>query len=90
MRELQEFQRTFYTFLNVITTHDLSSVFLSPKSRMYLDQMMQMLLYASCSHKDIFVRKVRNLVVNIFSSRVPYIAIDPCRYTYIIIPELSS
>lgn len=71
MRELQELQRTFYIFLNVITTHDLSSVFLSPKSRMYLDQMMQMLLYASCSHKDIFVRKVRNLVVNIFSSRVP-------------------
>lgn len=57
MRELQELQRTFYTFLNVIATHDLSSVFLSPNSRVYLDEMMQMLLYASCSHKDILVRK---------------------------------
>lgn len=57
IRELQELQRTFYTFLHVIATHDLSSVFLSPKSRVYLDPMMQLLLSTSCSHKDILVRK---------------------------------
>ncbi|CAL2244979.1 unnamed protein product [Prunus armeniaca] len=57
-RELQELQRTLYTFLHVITTHDLSSVFLSPKSRSYLHPIMQLLLFTSCKHKDILVRKV--------------------------------
>ncbi|KAJ7963291.1 exportin-T [Quillaja saponaria] len=57
IRELQELQRTFYTFLHVIATHDLSSVFLSPRSRAYLDPMMQLLLNTSCNHKDIIVRK---------------------------------
>lgn len=57
IRELQELQRTLYTFLHVITTHKLSSVFLSPKSRPYLDPIMQLLLYSSCNHKDILVRK---------------------------------
>lgn len=57
IRELQELQRTFYTFLHVITTHDLSSVFLSPKSRAYLHPIMQLLLFTSCKHKDILVRK---------------------------------
>ncbi|CAN6707457.1 unnamed protein product [Malus baccata var. baccata] len=56
-RELQELQRTLYTFLHVITTHDLSSVFLSPKSRSYLEPIMQLLLFTSCKHKDILVRK---------------------------------
>lgn len=58
IRELQELQQTLYTFLHVITTHDLSSVFLSLKSRDYLDPMMQMLLHAACNHKDMVVRKV--------------------------------
>lgn len=58
IRELQELQRIVYTFLHVITTHDLSSVFLSPKSRTYLEPMMQLLLNTSCNHKDILVRKV--------------------------------
>nr|GMC51927.1 exportin-T isoform X1 [Ipomoea batatas] len=57
IRELQELQRMFYTFLHVIATHELSSVFLSPQSRVYLDPMVQMLLNACCNHKDIFVRK---------------------------------
>ncbi|OAY36407.1 exportin-T isoform X2 [Manihot esculenta] len=57
IRELQELQKTVYTFLHVITTHDLSSIFLSPKSRGYLDSLMQLLLYAACNHKDILVRK---------------------------------
>lgn len=48
----------FYTFLHVIATHDLSSVFLSPQSQVYLDPMVQMLLNACCNHNDIFVRKV--------------------------------
>lgn len=57
IRELQELQRTLYTFLHVIATHDLSSVFISLKSRAYLDSMMQLLLYTSCNHADILVRK---------------------------------
>ncbi|KAL9228510.1 hypothetical protein vseg_004085 [Gypsophila vaccaria] len=57
IRERQELQRTFYTFLNVIATHDLSSVFLSPKSRASLDPIMQLLLSSCCNHKDITVRK---------------------------------
>ncbi|XP_077240947.1 ARM repeat superfamily protein isoform X2 [Tasmannia lanceolata] len=57
IRELQELQRTFYTFLHVMTTHDLSSVFLAPGSRAYLDPIMRLLLYASCNHKDILIRK---------------------------------
>lgn len=57
IREVQELQRTLYTFLHVIATHDLSSVFLSPKSRDYLDPIMQLLLYTSCNHKDYLVRK---------------------------------
>ncbi|KAH9621871.1 hypothetical protein KSS87_008175 [Heliosperma pusillum] len=58
IRERQELQRTFYTFLNVIATHDLSSVFLSSKSRAYLDSIMQLLLNSCANHKDITVRKV--------------------------------
>lgn len=57
-RELQELQKSFYTFLHVITMHGLSSVFLSPKGRGYLDQLMQLLLHTSCNHRDILVRKV--------------------------------
>ncbi|GAB2222214.1 hypothetical protein Drorol1_Dr00013419 [Drosera rotundifolia] len=57
VRELQELQRTLYTFLHVIATHDLSLVFLSPKSTSYLEPMMQLLSYTSCHHKDITVRK---------------------------------
>ncbi|XP_059640666.1 exportin-T [Cornus florida] len=57
IRELQELQRTLCTFLHVVTTHDLSSVFLSPKSRGYLDPMMQFLLNTSCNHKDTLARK---------------------------------
>ncbi|KAL8230161.1 hypothetical protein R6Q59_000503 [Mikania micrantha] len=57
IRELQELQRTFYTFLHVMATHDLSSVFLSPKSQVYLDPLMQLLLFTSCNHKDLVVRK---------------------------------
>ncbi|KAL3840774.1 hypothetical protein ACJIZ3_025365 [Penstemon smallii] len=56
-RELQELQKTFFTFLHIITSHDLSLVFLSQKSRGCLDMMMQLLLYTCCNHKDILVRK---------------------------------
>ncbi|KAL0463791.1 UNVERIFIED_CONTAM: Exportin-T [Sesamum latifolium] len=57
IRELQELQRTFFTFLNVIATHNLSSVFVSPKSSGCLELMMQFLLHACCNHKDILIRK---------------------------------
>lgn len=57
IRELQELQKTFFIFLNVIATHELSSVFLSRESSSYLDLMMQLLLYNCCHHKDILIRK---------------------------------
>ncbi|KAL6560002.1 hypothetical protein OROGR_005119 [Orobanche gracilis] len=57
IRELQDLQRKFFTFLHVIATHDLSYFFLSHKSNGYLDMMMQLLLYTCCNHKDILVRK---------------------------------
>ncbi|XP_018457386.2 exportin-T isoform X3 [Raphanus sativus] len=57
MRELIELQRTLYTFLHVMATHNLSSVFLTPKCEPYYEPMMQLLLNTSCTHKDITVRK---------------------------------
>ncbi|KZV37962.1 exportin-T [Dorcoceras hygrometricum] len=57
IRELQDLQRTFFTFLNVIAMHDLSSVFLSRKSSGYLDLTMQLLLHTCCNHKDILIKK---------------------------------
>ncbi|KAK4395062.1 Exportin-T [Sesamum angolense] len=57
IRELLELQRTFLIFLHVMATHELSSIFLSPRSSGYLDLMMQLLLYACCNHKDITIRK---------------------------------
>lgn len=58
IRELQELQKTLFTFLHVMATHDLSSIFLAPKCQNYFDQIMRLLLYNSCNHKDILVRKV--------------------------------
>ncbi|XP_031497601.1 exportin-T [Nymphaea colorata] len=57
IRELQELQRTLFTFLHVMTTNDLSSVLLAPNSRGYLDAVIQLLLYNACGHKDILIRK---------------------------------
>ncbi|KAL0701575.1 hypothetical protein Bca4012_057697 [Brassica carinata] len=57
MRELIELQRTLFTFLHVMVTHDLSSVFLTPKCMTHLHKMMPLLLNTSCTHKDITVRK---------------------------------
>ncbi|CAD6217137.1 unnamed protein product [Miscanthus lutarioriparius] len=57
MRELQELQRTLYTFLHAMATHDLSTVLLTPSSRQYLETIMQLLLFTSCKHKDILLRK---------------------------------
>ncbi|KAM0831568.1 hypothetical protein ACQ4PT_065447 [Festuca glaucescens] len=57
MRELQELQRTLYTFLHGMVTHDLSIILLVPTCTQYLETIMQLLLYTSCSHKDILLRK---------------------------------
>lgn len=59
MRELQELQKTLYTFLCAMSTHDLSTVFLAPSCRHYLENIMQLLLITSCSHKEMTFRKVR-------------------------------
>ncbi|MCL7036651.1 hypothetical protein MKW94_027396 [Papaver nudicaule] len=56
-RELQELQKTLYTFLHVITTHDLSSAFLTSEGKNYLKSIMPLLLHNCCYHKDITVRK---------------------------------
>lgn len=81
IRELQELQRTVYTFLHVITTHDLSEVFLSPKSRGYLDPMMQLLLHTSCHHKDTLIRKVSDTIHLKFSDH---------KWFYLRLPEVGS
>ncbi|KAG0451677.1 hypothetical protein HPP92_026306 [Vanilla planifolia] len=57
VRELQELQRISYSFIHIMVTHDLSSVFLTPNSQGYLDAIMQLLLITSCNHKDVLVRK---------------------------------
>lgn len=57
IRELQDLQKTFYIFLHVMTTHDLSSVLLSPGCSCYLHLVMQLLLNTACNHNDTFVRK---------------------------------
>ncbi|KAG2638306.1 exportin-T-like [Panicum virgatum] len=57
MRELQELQRTLYTFLHAMATHDLSTILLTPSCVQYLDTIMQLLLFTSCKHKDILLRK---------------------------------
>ncbi|ONM25239.1 Exportin-T [Zea mays] len=57
MRELQELQRTLYTFLHAMATHDLSAVLLTPSSREYLETIMQLLLFTSYKHRDILLRK---------------------------------
>lgn len=58
MRELQELEKRFYAFLLHIATHDLSTVLLTPSCRHYLENIMQLLLITSCSHKEISHRKV--------------------------------
>ena len=62
MRELQELQRTLYTFLHAMATHDLSTILLTPSCVQYLDTIMQLLLFTSCKHKDILLRKVRIII----------------------------
>ncbi|KAK4773473.1 hypothetical protein SAY87_028492 [Trapa incisa] len=73
-RELQELQKSFYTFLHVITMHGLSSVFLSPKGIGFLDQLMQLLLHTSCNHNDPLVRKT---CVQIFTRLIKDWCIGP-------------
>ena len=62
MRELQELQRTLYTFLHAMATHDLSTILLTPSCVQYLNTIMQLLLFTSCKHKDILLRKVRIII----------------------------
>ncbi|XP_057842753.2 exportin-T isoform X2 [Cryptomeria japonica] len=57
IRELQELQRTFFTFLHAVTSNDLSAVFLVPKNSEYLNVIIRLLISAACGHKDILVRK---------------------------------
>lgn len=58
IRELQELHRISFAFIHVMVTHDLSSIFLAPNSRGYLDSIIQLLLLTSCTHKDVLVRKI--------------------------------
>ncbi|KAH9298639.1 hypothetical protein KI387_030321, partial [Taxus chinensis] len=57
IRELQELQRIFFTFLHAVTSNDLSAVFLLPNNFGYLNELIQLLISAACGHKDILVRK---------------------------------
>ncbi|KAJ7566188.1 hypothetical protein O6H91_02G091900 [Diphasiastrum complanatum] len=57
IRELQELQRVFLTFLHAITLNDISSVLVTQNSQ-GLNDTIQLLYQATCNHKDILVRKV--------------------------------
>lgn len=58
IRELQELHRISFAFIHVMVTHDLSYVFLASNSICYLDAIMRLLLFTSCNHKDVLVKKI--------------------------------
>ncbi|CAM6105358.1 unnamed protein product [Calypogeia fissa] len=58
VRELQELQRCVFTFLHVVTSNDLSLVLITPGSSPWLNDISQLLLEATCNHKDVLVRKI--------------------------------
>eukprot|EP00250_Pteridium_aquilinum_P019445 c24434_g1_i1 orf=571-3564(+) len=64
MQDLQELERVYFTFLQGITSNELSSIMLSFKNSHLLNDIIQSTLVASCQHKDVLVRKV---CVQIFS-----------------------
>ncbi|CAF1909603.1 hypothetical protein YC2023_016799 [Brassica napus] len=75
-RKLIKLQRTLYTFLHVMATHDFSSVFLTPKSIVHLETMMHLLLNTSCTHKDITVRKVpdfQKFMIDTFAKKLLFV-----------------
>ncbi|KAI5083164.1 hypothetical protein GOP47_0002907 [Adiantum capillus-veneris] len=58
MQNLQELERVYFTFLQGITSNELSSILLSSKNSHLLNDVIQSVLVASCQHKDVLVRKV--------------------------------
>eukprot|EP00249_Psilotum_nudum_P020366 c27671_g3_i1 orf=86-3106(+) len=58
IRELQEIQRVYFSFLQAIISNELSSVLFAPQSKPLLNDVIQSILDASCSHKDMLVRKI--------------------------------
>ncbi|KAL2651855.1 hypothetical protein R1flu_019983 [Riccia fluitans] len=58
VRELQELHRCFFTFLHAIISNDLSSVLITPENSQWLPDISQLILDASCQHKDVLVRKI--------------------------------
>lgn len=58
VRELLDLQRNYFLLLHAMTTQELSSVMLSQQSSPLLQNIIGLLLDASCNHKDVLVRKV--------------------------------
>jgi len=89
MRELQELQRTLYTFLHAMATHDLSTILLTPSCVQYLDTIMQLLLFTSCKHKDILLRKVRIIIDLDYLHLCPFQSICilslHCKFTHTVV-----
>lgn len=61
VRELLELQRNYFLLLHAVTAQELSSVMLTPQSSHLLENIIGLLLDASCNHQDVLVRKVRFL-----------------------------
>lgn len=58
VRELLDLQRNYFLLIHAMTTQELSPVMLSQKSSPLLQNIIGLLLDASCNHKDVLVRKV--------------------------------
>ncbi|MCO5598109.1 hypothetical protein L7F22_052200 [Adiantum nelumboides] len=58
MQNLQELERVYFTFLQGITSNELSAILLTSKASHLLNDIIQTVLVASCQHKDVLVRKV--------------------------------
>ncbi|XP_024390921.1 exportin-T isoform X2 [Physcomitrium patens] len=64
VRELLDLQRNYFLLIHAMTTQELSPVMLSQKSSPLLQNIIGLLLDASCNHKDVLVRKICVQVFN--------------------------
>jgi len=67
VRELLELQRNYFLLLHAVTAQELSSVMLTPQSSHLLENIIGLLLDASCNHQDVLVRKI---CVQVFSKLI--------------------
>ncbi|KAG0621103.1 hypothetical protein M758_4G269300 [Ceratodon purpureus] len=64
LRELLDLQRNYFLLLHAMTTQELSAVMLTQQSSRLLQNIIGLLLDASCNNKDVLVRKICVQVFN--------------------------